>query len=271
MLVFGAAWQRGLIPVSREAILKAIELNGAAVERNARAFEIGRWAALHPERAAEMLVPKVTALPKSPSERIDFRADHLVAYQGPRLARRYRKLVDGISDPRLREAVAKGYHKLLAYKDEYEVARLHLDTRAKAEAEFEGDFRLTYHLAPPLLSRPGPDGRPGKRAFGAWIERAYPILARMKSLRGTPFDVFGYTAERRMERRLIREYERDMAEVLKEPARNMDAAVALAELPLSIRGFGPVKEANARAAAARREELLLAFRSGESHKRRAAE
>jgi indolepyruvate ferredoxin oxidoreductase len=271
MLVFGAAWQRGLIPVGRDAILRAIELNGASIDRNKQAFEIGRWAALHPERAADVLAPKVVAKPKSVSEKIDIRADHLVAYQGPRLARRYRKLVDGIADPRLKEAVAKGYHKLLAYKDEYEVARLHLDTRAKAEAAFEGDLKLTYHLAPPLLSRPGPDGRPMKRQFGAWIERAYPLLARMKSLRGTPFDVFGYTHERRMERRLIRQYEHDMAEVLKDPARNLDAAVALAELPLSIRGFGPVKDANATTAAARREELLLAFRAGEAPRRQAAE
>jgi indolepyruvate ferredoxin oxidoreductase len=257
--------------VGREAILKAIELNGAAVERNARAFEIGRWAALHPERAAEVIAPKAVAKPKTLNESIDFRAEHLVAYQGERLARRYRKLVDGIADARLKEAVAKGYHKLLAYKDEYEVARLHLDTRRKAEAEFEGDLKLTYHLAPPLPSRPGPDGRPAKRAFGAWIERLYPVLARMKGLRGTPFDLFGYTAERRMERRLIREYERDMAEVLKDPARNMEAAVALAELPLAIRGFGPVKEANAQKAASRREELLLAFRAGEAPRRQAAE
>jgi indolepyruvate ferredoxin oxidoreductase len=271
MLVFGAAWQRGLIPVGREAILKAIELNGAAVERNRQAFEIGRWAALHPERAAEVLTPKVLAKPKSLNERIDFRADHLVAYQGERLAKRYRKLVDGIADPRLKEAVAKGYHKLLAYKDEYEVARLHLDTRRKAEAEFEGDFRMTYHLAPPLFSRPGPDGRPQKKQFGAWMDRVYPLLARMKGVRGTPLDLFGYTHERRMERRLIRQYEQDMAEVLKDPARNIDAAVALAELPLSIRGFGPVKEANAQKAAARREELLLAFRAGEAPQRRAAE
>jgi indolepyruvate ferredoxin oxidoreductase len=271
MLVFGAAWQRGLIPVGREAILKAIELNGASVERNRQAFEIGRWAALHPERAAEVLTPKVIEKPKSLKEKIDFRADHLVAYQGPRLARRYRKLVDGIADSRLKEAVAKGYHKLLAYKDEYEVARLHLDTRKKAEAEFEGDFRMTWHLAPPLFSRPGPDGRPQKKEFGAWLDRVYPVLARMKRLRGTPFDPFGYTHDRRMERRLIRQYEHDMAEVLKDPARNLDAAVALAGLPLAIRGFGPVKEANAKAAAARREELLIAFRAGEAPRARAAE
>jgi len=271
MIVFGAGWQRGLVPVAHEAILKAIELNGAAVERNKEAFEIGRWAVVNPAEAAAVLTPEVAAKPKTPEERIAFSVDHLTAYQSARLAKRYRKMVDAIADPRLREAVAKGYHKLLAYKDEYEVARLLVSTREKAQAEFEGDLRLTYLLAPPLLSRQGSDGRPKKRAFGAWIERAYPVLAGMRRLRGTPLDVFGYTAERRMERGLIRQYEKDMREVLKDPARNMDAAVALAELPLQIRGFGPVKEAHEQAAAKRREELLAAFRAGEAPLRQAAE
>ena len=271
MMVFGAAWQRGLIPVSGAAILKAIELNGAAVERNKRAFEIGRWAALNPKAAAEIMPEVAADRPRTLEEKIAFRADHLTAYQGKRLARRYRRLVDGIADDRLKEAVAKGYHKLLAYKDEYEVARLLKDTRAKAEAEFDGDLKLTYHLAPPLLSPTGPDGRPAKRAFGAWIERAYRVLARFKWLRGTPVDPFGHTAERRMERALIRQYETDMAEVLKDPGTHLDAAVALAELPLQIRGFGPVKEANERAAAKRREELLGAFRAGPAPLKAAAE
>ena len=271
MMVFGAAWQQGLIPVGEAAILKAIELNGAAVERNTRAFEIGRWAVLHPEEAARAAAPEVAAAPKTLEEIIAFRADHLIAYQGKRRAARYRKLVEGIADDRLRDAVARGYHKLLAYKDEYEVARLLTETRTKAEAAFEGDLKLTYHLAPPMLSGTGPDGRPKKRGFGPWIERAYPLLAWFKWLRGTPFDPFGYTAERRMERALIRQYETDMAEVLKDPGANPEAAVALAELPLQIRGFGPVKEANERAAAKRREELLAAFRAGPAPLKAAAE
>ncbi len=270
MVVFGAAWQRGLVPVGHEAILRAIELNGAAVARNKEAFEIGRWAALRPGEVADVLRPRAEEAPMSLEERIAFRAEHLVAYQGARLARRYRRLVDGIADPRLREAVALGYHKLLSYKDEYEVARLLQSTRRKAAAEFEGDLKLTYHLAPPVLSRPGPDGRPRKRTFGAWMERGYRVLAAMKWLRGTPFDPFGHTAERRMERALIRRYEKDMAEVLKSPERAMEAAVALAELPLAIRGFGPVKEASAAAAAKRREELLAAFRAGEVPQRQVA-
>ncbi len=271
MIVFGAAWQNGLIPVSEAAMTKAITLNGAAVEANLRAFEIGRWAALNTEEAARLASPNVTPLPKTLEEKIAFRADHLRAYQGGRLAKSYRKLVGGIEDARLKEAVAKGYHKLLAYKDEYEVARLLTETRAKAEAAFDGDLTLTYHLAPPMLSRKGPDGRPAKREFGRWMERAAPLLARLKILRGTPFDPFGYTAERRMERRLIRQYRKDLKEVLAKAPANPDAAVALAELPLQIRGFGPVKEANAEAAARRREELLVALRGGSAPLKQAAE
>ena len=263
MMVFGAAWQMGLIPLTHEAIAQAITLNGAAVERNAQAFEMGRWAALNPEAAARMLRAEVVEKPRSLEERIAFRADHLVAYQGPRLARRYRRMVDAIADPRLKEAVAKGYHKVLAYKDEFEVARLHLATGAKARESFEGDFTMTFHLAPPLL--PGLDGagRPKKREFGAWIARAYPLLAKMKGLRGTALNPFGHTAERRMERALIRQFEADMAEWLPKSGQvDADALVALAELPLSIRGFGPVKAANAAKAAHRRDEILTRLRAG---------
>ncbi len=272
MIVFGAAWQKGWLPLSLEAIEKAIEMNGAAVERNKRAFEIGRWAAALPLQAAQVLHPVVVEKPKGLEEQIAFRADHLTAYQSARLARRYRKLVDGIGEPRLKGAVAKGYHKLLSYKDEYEVARLLKSSAAQARAEFDGDLKLSYHLAPPLLARKGPDGRPTKIAFGAWIGAFYGPLAAMKWLRGTPLDPFGYFAERRMERALIRQYEADMAEVLaKVTPQTTDAAIALAELPLQIKGFGPVKDANAQVAAKRREELLAAFRAAGAGMSRAAE
>ncbi len=272
MMLFGAAWQRGLIPLSHEAITHAIKLNGAAVERNQRAFELGRWAALHPDQAARLLKPKVIELPKSLEEKIAFRADHLVAYQGKRLAKRYRKMVDGIAEARLKEAVAKGYHKVLAYKDEYEVARLLLTSQEKAAEQFDGDFRMTFHLAPPIISKTGPDGRPMKRTFGPWMAKPMRVLAGLKMLRGTPLDIFGRTAERRMERALIAQFEADMAEVLaKVTPATMDAAVALAELPLSIRGFGPVKEANEAKAAKRREELLASFRDGGKGMAQAAE
>ncbi|MEM9344881.1 MAG: indolepyruvate ferredoxin oxidoreductase family protein [Pseudomonadota bacterium] len=256
MIVFGAAWQRGLVPVSEGAILRAIELNGAAVEGNKRAFALGRWAAENPDAVDKALSPTVVELPKSLDDRIAYRERHLTEYQSARLARRYRALVDRAEDPDLREAIALGYHKLLAYKDEYEVARLHLDTRARAEAAFEGDLKLSYHLAPPLLSREGPNGRPQKRAYGEGMARLFPLLAGLKRLRGTPLDVFGYTAERKMERRLIAEYKSDINALLAKPPANREAAIALARLPLEIRGFGPVKHANAERAAARRRELL---------------
>ncbi len=261
MMVFGAAWQNGLVPVSHEAITAAIEINGAAVEKNLRAFEIGRWAVLYPEEAAGLLDPKVVQKPRTLEEMIAFRAEHLVKYQGKRLARRYRRMVDGIKDERLKEAVAKGYHKLLAYKDEYEVARLHLESRARAEEVFGGDFTMKFQLSPPILSRMGPNGRPLKKEYGPGMVRLFRVLARMKGLRGTPLDVFGRTAERRMERALIGQYEADMAKVIAGHGETAsDAAVALAELPLQIRGFGPVKQASEAKAAKRREELLAALK-----------
>ena len=265
MMIFGAAWQKGLLPLSLEAIRAAIELNGAAVERNLRAFEVGRWAVEHPQEAAKMVVPNVVAMPKSLEEKIAFRADHLVKYQGKGLAKKYRKLVDSIEDARLKEAVALGYHKLLAYKDEYEVARLHLESRAKAEEVFEGDFKMKYHLAPPLMSKMGPNGRPLKTEYGAGMERWFRMLAKMKRLRGTPLDVFGRTEERRMERALIKQYEGDIKAVIRDHGADApDAAVALAELPRQIRGFGPVKAANEAKAAKRREELLVALKTGDA-------
>ena len=263
MLVFGAAWQRGLIPLSLEAMREAIRLNGAAVEKNLYAFDVGRWAVLHGDEMAILLDADVVQLPQSLEGKISLRAQHLEAYQNKRLAIRYRKLVDAIEDPTLKEAVAKGYHKLLSYKDEYEVARLHLSTADKAAETFEGDLKLTYHLAPPMLSKTGADGRPMKKEFGAGMLRGFKILAKMKCLRGTLFDPFGHTAERRMERALITQFETDMKAVLsKADPQTMEAVLALAELPLSIRGFGMVKEANERKAAKRREELLSVIQQG---------
>ena len=272
MMLLGAAWQQGMLPLSRQSILDAVALNGAAVEKNQRAFDVGRWAVLHPDEVRVMTTLNVIDMPQSLDGRISYRADHLVAYQGPRLAKRYRKLVDSITDETLREAVAEGYHKLLSYKDEYEVARLLLTTEEKAQAEFEGDFKMTFHLAPPLLSKTGSDGRPVKKQYGAGMLRWFRLLARMKWVRGTPFDLFGRTDERRMERALIKQYEKDMAEVL--PLLNAttrDAIVALAALPLQIRGFGPVKLANEAKAAKRREELLAVILINGAGLKKAAE
>lgn len=273
MMVFGAAWQQGLIPVSHAAITEAITLNGAAVERNLRAFEIGRWAVVDPVEAAKIAKPaNVVQLPKSLDEIITFRSDQLVAYQGAGLAKRYVKFLEGITDKPLKEAVAKGYHKLLAYKDEYEVARLLLSSQEKLAAEFEGDLKVSYNLAPPVFGGKLVNGRPQKRKFGPAMTPWLRLLAKMKPLRNTPLDVFGYTAERKMERALIKQYERDMKEWLPKAGEvDPEALIALAELPLQIRGFGPVKLESEAKAAKRREELLIALRQSGAPVQNAAE
>ncbi len=262
VILLGASWQHGQLPLSEAALLRAIELNGARVTENVRAFKIGRWAALNADKALRLSARGMARLPRTLEEMVDVRARHLAAYQSEGLALRYRGLVGRAGDPALQEAIAKGYHRVLACKDEFEVARLLAKTRAMAEEAFEGDLKLTFHLAPPFLPGRDASGRPRKRAFGALAERAWPLMARLKWLRGTPFNPFGHGAERRMERELIARYERDMAEVLADPHRNIEAAIALAEWPLEVRGFGPVKEASARRAAERRETLLRSFRCG---------
>ncbi|WP_292978313.1 indolepyruvate ferredoxin oxidoreductase family protein [Paracoccus sp. UBA5162] len=266
MLVLGACWQQGLIPLSHEAIAEAIRLNGAKVDENLRAFEMGRCAMTFPD-----LLKKPADVSELPVDPVVYRESRLVAYQGRRLARKFRELVDA-APPELRESIARGYYKLLAYKDEYEVARLHLTTADQVASQWEGDTRLSFHLAPPALTGKDADGRPKKREFGPWMLKAFRILAAMKVLRGTPFDPFGYGAERKRERAMIREYETDMREVL---AGTNDAtlpiAIELAELPLSVRGYGPVKDRAADEAAIRRRELLQQFRSGDAPRREAAE
>ena len=272
MMIVGAAWQRGLLPLSYDAIMRAIELNKAAIEGNKRAFEIGRWAIEHPEDAANILHPIEEEAPKSLAEMIAYRADFLVDYQNEALKQQFLSLVNKVDDPALKEAVAKGYHKLLAYKDEYEVARLMLDTADKARGQFDGDFKMRFHLSPPMLPGKDANGRPKKREFGGWVMPLYRILARIKGVRGTAFDPFGRFAERKMERALIAQYERDMDEVLANVTpQTMDCAIALAELPLSIRGFGPVKAANEATASKRREALFAEFRNPASVVVQAAE
>ncbi|MEO9653197.1 MAG: indolepyruvate ferredoxin oxidoreductase family protein [Roseobacter sp.] len=272
MIIFGAAWQKGLIPLTFDAIEKAIHLNGTAVARNLHAFEIGRWAVLYPGEAEKLTLSHIVSLPTTVEEKIVFRAEELKKYQGQRLAKKYHNFLDRIEDSDLRLAALKGYYKVLSYKDEYEVARLLLTSSDKLSDAFDGDLQVSYNLAPPFLSKNGPDGRPMKREFGPWLERPLRILARFKFLRGTPFDPFGYTAERVMERELIKQYERDMAECLplfSDATR--DAIVALALLPLDIKGFGPVKFANETKAAKRREELLNTIRTGGVEMSNAAE
>ncbi len=266
MLVLGACWQQGLIPLTEAAIHDAIRLNGAKVDDNLRAFQIGRCAMAFPD-----LMKKPAEIPELPVDPVSYREARLVDYQGKRLAGKFRKLVDLAPDG-MRESVARGYYKLLAYKDEYEVARLHLTTAQQVAAQWEGDTTLSFHLAPPMLSGTDANGRPKKRQFGPWMLKAFRVLSAMKGLRGTPFDPFGYGAERRRERAMIRDYEADMREVLANvDDSTLPIAIELAELPLSVRGYGPVKDKAADEAAIRRKELLAQFRSGGAPMREAAE
>jgi indolepyruvate ferredoxin oxidoreductase len=272
MVVFGAAWQMGFIPLSHNALYEAIALNGAKVEQNQRAFEVGRWAAEYPEDTQKLIASEVVALPEKGADKIAYRIDHLRAYQGNRLAKRYQKFLDKFENERLRDAVALGYHKLLTYKDEYEVARLHLTTVEKAKETFDNVDQIRFHLAPPMLGGMDANGRPKKREFGPWMLRSFALLSRLKALRGSPFDAFGYTAERRMERRLIKQFENDFISLAQKiNQENMDLLVELALLPLSIRGFGPVKQANEEKAQKRRAEILEGLKHPKSPLQHAAE
>jgi indolepyruvate ferredoxin oxidoreductase len=275
MFLLGHAIQRGLIPVSVEALERAIEINGAAIEANKRALRWGRLHAIDPqavERAAAPPVP-LPVRPKSLDEIVEHRVNHLTAWQDAAWALRYRGLVDlarRAEEQRARglagfaEAVALNAAKLMSYKDEYEVARLYTDGdfRRKLRAEFDGDLRLTVHLAPPLISRPDPiTGKVSKRAFGPWVFTLFRLLAPLKRLRGTPLDLFGYSAERRMERRLVDEFEalvRALAADLS--PQNHGTAVKLAALPGDIRGYGHIKEQSITRAKQREAELLAVFR-----------
>jgi indolepyruvate ferredoxin oxidoreductase len=251
IIMLGFAWQRALVPISLQALLRAIELNGVAVERNKQAFAWGRIAASDPD-----FLPKVPEAPEVETldQIIDRRADFLTAYQDSTYAARYRRTIArvrsaeaALNSAALTEAVARALFKLMAYKDEYEVARLHMQSGFLDELkrEFEDGFSVQYHLAPPFLpSERDARGRPRKRAFGQWIQMPLAMLARLKGLRGTPFDPFGYTRERRTERKLIAWYEALIERMLGElDAARLADLVAIAKAPMEIRGYGPVKEA----------------------------
>jgi indolepyruvate ferredoxin oxidoreductase len=264
-LLLGLAWQRGLIPVGEAAILRSIELNGAAVKTNLRAFKWGRILAEQPELIEQILSNTIVTPPDTLEGVIETRMAALTAYQSRRYARRYRKLVDQViaretavfgKPGRLSRAAAEGLHRVMAYKDEYEVARLH------AAATY-GE-KPVFHLSPPLLHRVDPaTGRRGKVAVPGWVARPlFQLMRHGKLLRGTPLDVFGRQAERVWERALIRQHEADLRAAM-EALRpdTLETAVSLAELPDQIRGFGPVKDANRAKAEARRKVLLEALRA----------
>jgi indolepyruvate ferredoxin oxidoreductase len=262
MFMLGYAYQRGLIPISSEAIDAAIELNGAGVQLNKEAFLWGRRAALSPSSAERVLVaakPMRESLQISTSldELIERKVTFLSEYQNAAYGKRYRTLVNRVREwerivmPRqdaVTRAVANGYFKLLAYKDEYEVARLHSSPEfvESLKQQFEGDFRIAFNLAPPgLTGRDELTGEPRKKEYGAWILPVFRTLAKLKVLRGTPLDVFGYTAERRMERGLIIRYEQTVDEIIRHgTACNYQAVVRAASMVEKIRGYGHVKERN---------------------------
>ena len=275
VLMVGYAWQQGLIPASETALLRAIELNAVEVAQNTKAFNWGRLAAADPEFVANQL--SEPALPVSGLESLDDmikrRAEFLVGYQDQVLSDKYAQLVarvrsaeSGVNSENktlLTEAVARAYFKTLAYKDEYEVARLH--TQPAFLDKLRGDYgtkaRLRFHLAPPLLSA-GTDsrGRPRKREFGAWIIPLFRLLAKMRSLRGTKLDIFGLTLERKMERALIDDFEKRVEMIVENlTADNLLLAVDIVNEYLEIRGYGPVKEQSAAEARAKVESRLTGF------------
>jgi indolepyruvate ferredoxin oxidoreductase len=277
LFMLGYAWQKGLLPLSLDALNRAIELNGVAVETSKRTLAWGRLAA-H-DLAAVQAAARPTLRVEKPVARtlgeiVGRRVELLTAYQDGAYGERYRRFVDRVATVEkerargrsgLAEAVAKSLYKLMAYKDEYEVARLYTDGEflKKLGAQFEGDYTLTFHLAPPLFAERDPQtGQLKKRAYGPWMMTAFRVLASLKRLRGTAFDVFGHTEERRMERRLIAEYEATVDSLLATLGQDNHAlAVQIAALPETMRGFGHIKQKNVSAAKAREASLLAAYRT----------
>ncbi|MBT5192276.1 MAG: indolepyruvate ferredoxin oxidoreductase family protein, partial [Rhodospirillaceae bacterium] len=288
LFLLGAAYQFGYLPLTLEAIEGAIEINGVAVAANKLAFAWGRLAAHDPaavETIAAPLIPKQEGKAEALTleQQIARRSDYLTDYQDAAYAQRYVALVDtaraaeqnraaGLDG--LSEAVALNFFRLMACKDEYEVARLYTDGRFmdQVNQQFEGDFSLRLHMAPPLIARRHPDsGHLQKREFGPWMLKLMPLLARMKGLRGGAFDIFGRTAERRMERQLIADYEKTIGAVLAVLDHDNHAmAVNIAEVPDRIRGFGHVKE-KALAQAKKNEAEMLELYHAPSKRPTAAE
>ncbi|MGE8287917.1 MAG: indolepyruvate ferredoxin oxidoreductase family protein [Stenotrophomonas sp.] len=334
LFILGFAWQQGLVPLSLESLMRAVELNGAAIEMNQKAFAWGRLAAIDPQavQQAAGLVrnaptqaertpgalhelppgewegseagapsaprnpgnePEVRGLPaagpangeatfaalddgrlsRSLDELVARRSAFLTDYQDAAYAKRYRTLVDAVRSAEqqavpgstaLTEAVSRYFFKLMAYKDEYEVARLYTsgDFIKRVQQQFEGDYQVRFHLAPPLFAKRDEQGRLQKKEYGPWMFKAFGLLAKLKSLRGGRFDVFGYTEERRGERQLIADYEKTLQELLGGlDARRLALAVDIASIPEHIRGYGHVKEAHLHEAKAREAALLATWRN----------
>ncbi len=275
-LMLGYAWQKGKVPLSHAAMMRAIELNNVQVENNKLAFEWGRRAAhdlaavqalLKPANVIEF-VKKTTNLDDMIAKRVEF----LTGYQNAAYARQYKAFVEKVraaeaplNSKKLSEAVARYLFKVMAYKDEYEVARLQSDPAflAKIASQFEGDYKLNYHLAPPLTAKKNAAGELQKSTFGPSMLTGFKWLAKLKGLRGTAFDVFGRTEERRCERALIGEYKASIDELLTSlNAGNLTLATEIARIPEDIRGYGHVKERHLASARPKWAALMAEWRSG---------
>ena len=286
LFMLGYAWQKGWVPLSQDALMRAIELNAAAVDMNKAAFNWGRLAAHDIAQVREAALGTTTAatmvsavalddinISTSLDEQISRRVAFLTGYQNAEYAAKYKSLVDKVRAAEqaktpgidtLTAAVARYAFKLMAYKDEYEVARLYTsgDFEKRVRDTFDGDYKIHFNLAPPLFARRDSEGQLRKSEYGAWVFTAFKLLARLKGLRGGAFDLFGYTAERKLERRLIGEYFDTVDELLAKLDRdNRALAVEIASIPEQIRGYGHVKDAHYAKAKAHRDELLAAWRN----------
>jgi indolepyruvate ferredoxin oxidoreductase len=291
MFMLGYAYQIGALPISPEAIEKAIEMNGEAVAMNVAAFRFGRRAVADPAAVEALVKPAPEAardslrISESFEEMVARRVAFLTAYQNKSYAARYKDLVEQVKaaeaakapgECALTETVARYLFKLMAYKDEYEVARLYADDAflKQVNNELGGDnLRFHVHLAPPLLARKDKaTGEPRKMTFGPWIFPLFRLLAKFKFLRGTALDPFGHSVERKTERALVQDYERMLDEILsKLDGDNHAIAVGLAAIPEKIRGFGHVKLRHLKAAKADEAALLEQFRAGPAPLLKAAE
>lgn len=275
VMMLGYASQMGTLPVGVNALMNAIELNGVAVASNKLAFNWGRRIAVKPDEAIRLLneANGAPGEPETLEQLIERRAEFLTGYQDNAYAARYRALVEKVEAAEaklgkkrdLTNAVIRFYFKLMAYKDEYEVARLYTDGSFEKHLKktFDGDLKLTFNLAPPIFSgKPLPNGRPRKKEYGQYMLPVFKLLAKMKRFRGGAFDVFGYSAERKMERRLITDYEAMIEGLLpKLNAENHHFATALARYPDEIRGYGVVKETAVEKAEKNKVTLLAQFKN----------
>ena len=282
--MIGIALQKGYLPISLEAIERAIELNARSVEMNKQALHRGRQYAVDQASIDREVRSKFTADDDSNTtanhtlqDRVELRAKVLVRYQNNAYAERYRKLVqqslqaEESKAPGMQgfaDAVARYYYKLLTYKDEYEVARLYseADFRKKLEQQFEGDYQIRFHMAPPIIGKKdNVTGLPVKTTFGPWMERMLPLLAKFKLLRGTPFDPFGRSDDRKLERKLIHQYEQIVNEIMSGlTADNHRLAIELASYPEFIRGYGHIKRQHVEEIQPKVDDLLIAWRQPET-------